>query len=320
MAVAPLVSAVIPTRNRPELVIRAVHSALAQTYKRLEVIVVIDGPDADTESALRAIGDPRLLILSLPMSVGGSDARNAGVRSACGEWIAFLDDDDLWLPRKIEKQLDVAVGSRFSQPIVCCHFIGRTPTADYIWPRRKPRDGEPICEYLLVRKSIFRGEGHIQTSLILARRELLVEVPFTSGLRKWQDIDWCLRVAAVDGVGVEFADNVLAIWHVEDERPKITKDCDWRNSLEWLRLCRHFITPRAYSGFIATQLAWEASRQADWTAFLPLLGEAFKWGDVKPLDFYLYIGIWVIPVKVRRMLRRIVRFLSPRRIEGTAKP
>ena len=101
----PLVSVVIPTRNRSGLVVRAVSSALAQTYGDIEVIVVVDGPDQGTAEALERVNDPRLKIVQLPESVGGSDARNAGVKAADGAWVAFLDDDDEWLPEKIQKQL-----------------------------------------------------------------------------------------------------------------------------------------------------------------------------------------------------------------------
>ena len=69
-------------RNRPELVLRAVESVAGQTYRNLEIIVVIDGPDSATEAALGGFADPRLRALALPESRGGSDARNAGIAAA----------------------------------------------------------------------------------------------------------------------------------------------------------------------------------------------------------------------------------------------
>jgi glycosyltransferase involved in cell wall biosynthesis len=111
----PLVSVVIPTRYRPEMVCRSVLSALRQTHPNLEVIVVVDGPDPLTIAALGALDDPRLRTVPLPENVGGSDARNCGVRTSKGEWIAFLDDDDEWLPQKLEKQLALAL--EMSTPI-----------------------------------------------------------------------------------------------------------------------------------------------------------------------------------------------------------
>src|SRR5438270_13867984 len=100
-----LVSAVIPTRNRPQLALRAARTALDQTHCNMEVIVVIDGPDKKTVAALRELTDKGLRVIELRNSVGGSGARNIGVQAARGEWIAFLDDDDEWLPTKIEKQV-----------------------------------------------------------------------------------------------------------------------------------------------------------------------------------------------------------------------
>src|SRR5277367_2496697 len=167
-----LVSAVIPTRNRPEWVLRAVRSALSQTHENLEVVVVIDGPDPATRATLGGISDSRLRVLELDKSVGGSSARNRGVEHATGEWVAFLDDDDEWLPEKIEKQLDVALRSASLVPIVSCYFIGRTPRGDYVWPRRVPRLHEPLCEYLFMRRSIFFGERQLQNSLPFATVQL----------------------------------------------------------------------------------------------------------------------------------------------------
>src|SRR3954465_7064913 len=102
----PLVSAVIPTRNRPDLVCRAVRSALNQTYPNFEVVVVVDGPDPATVAVLEELRSPRVRIIALPENVGGSEARKIGPPEARGEWVALLDDDDEWMNRKVERQLE----------------------------------------------------------------------------------------------------------------------------------------------------------------------------------------------------------------------
>lgn len=311
-----LVSAVIPTRNRPQLLLRAVHSALEQTYENLEVVVVIDGPDPATFAALSHITDPRLRVVQLDKGVGGSDARNRGVMEAKGEWIAFLDDDDEWLPTKIEKQMTVARQASCALPLVTCFFVGRTPKGEFVWPRRTPRPGEPLSEYLFTRRSIFFGEGQLQTSLILAPRRLLEEVPFTSGLRRHQDTDWYLRVAAHPEVKVEFVSEPLAIWYIGDTRPRITAYNDWRYSLDWLRARRHLVTPKAYSGFVVSQLGPQAAQQRDWKAFFPLLQEAMFAGRAHPFDLLLYLGFWFTSTSFRHRLRLFTRRLLPRRVEN----
>src|SRR5580693_6524934 len=161
-----LVSAVIPTRGRPELLLRAVRSVLAQTLREIEVVVVIDGEDPATERALAEFvrEDSRIRVIALAMSVGGSDARNRGAAAASGEWIAFLDDDDEWLPDKLQRQLEAVATSTAPAVIGTCKIIARTPSRDYEWPRRMPEPDEQICEYLLARRTLSRGEGSIQTS------------------------------------------------------------------------------------------------------------------------------------------------------------
>jgi glycosyltransferase involved in cell wall biosynthesis len=102
---AELVSVVVPTYNRAELVARSVQSALHQTHEHLEVIVVDDASTDDTRSVLAAIADPRLRVVRLESNEGQSRARNRGIGEAKGRYVAFLDSDDEWLPDKIDRQL-----------------------------------------------------------------------------------------------------------------------------------------------------------------------------------------------------------------------
>jgi glycosyltransferase involved in cell wall biosynthesis len=101
----PLVSVIIPTYERSTLLRQTVESALAQTFDGIEVIVVEDG-SAAAATALRGC-DGRVRYHRQEHR-GVSRARNTGVRLASGEWLAFLDDDDLWDPRKLERQLALA--------------------------------------------------------------------------------------------------------------------------------------------------------------------------------------------------------------------
>src|SRR3954467_3394815 len=135
----PSVSVVIPSHMRPILVHRAAVSALAQTLQDLEVIVVLDGADPLDDEGFAQVQDPRLRVISLPQPVGGSEARNIGVRAARADWIAFLDDDDEWMPSKLAKQMSVVRACTHQYPIVATALIARSPLADFRWPRRAPR-------------------------------------------------------------------------------------------------------------------------------------------------------------------------------------
>jgi len=299
------VSAVIPTRNRPTLVCRAVRTALAQSLSDIEIIVVVDGQDPPTMSALEAIADPRLRIVQLPQSTGAPEARNRGALEAKGEWVAFLDDDDEWLPEKLEKQLRAAEKSRFRNPIVSCQFFARTPKGEYVWPRRIPEPGEPISDYLFARRSFFQGEGFVTTTTLLARRRLVVETPFDKDLRRHQDADWVLRSLTREDVGMEYVQEALAVWYGEDERQSIGNTDDWRYSLDWIRRSRSLVTKRAYSGFLLTALSACAANARDRLAIRPLLKEAFKLGRPSLTQLLLFPAPWIIPREGRRWLRSI---------------
>src|ERR1700678_1267843 len=242
-----IVSAVIPTRGRPELLRRAVRSALAQTLREIEVVVVIDGEDSVTRLAMNewAQQDARVHVVALDVSVGGSDARNRGVDAAAGEWIAFLDDDDEWLPGKLQAQIDAVRASKASILIGTCRMIARTPGKDYVGPRRPPARGEQLGEYIMARRSFTRGEGYLQTSTFFVRRSLMQAQPFKSGQLKHQATEWVRRLGRLPGTQVVFADEVLAIHNIEEGRASVSNKSNWRYSLEWLRRDRHLFTPRA---------------------------------------------------------------------------
>jgi len=101
----PKISVIIPTHNRPELLKKAVGSVLSQTYKDLEVIVVDDGMEKRADSVIKEFNDSRIKHIQHQEEKGGSAARNTGIRASSGEFIAFLDDDDEWLPEKLETQM-----------------------------------------------------------------------------------------------------------------------------------------------------------------------------------------------------------------------
>jgi glycosyltransferase involved in cell wall biosynthesis len=298
------VSVVIPTRNRPQLVTRAVKSALSQTYNPIEVIVVVDGPDEVTVRALSQVDDARLRTVALPTNVGPADARNVGVDEARGPWIAFLDDDDEWLPQKLEIQTRALTRSSYTFPIVTCRFFARTPKGEFLWPRRAPT--EPLSDYLMTRSGLLLGEGWIGTPMLLMKKELLQKVPFTTGLWVHEDWDWLLRANILDDVGIEFVPEPLLVCYLEERRKSASTGDAWRRSLHWIQENRHLVTRRAYAGFITTVVSPVAAREGDWNAFWPLLRDTVRYGKPQPIDFLLYVGMWLVPQQVRRSVRALL--------------
>jgi glycosyltransferase involved in cell wall biosynthesis len=264
-------SAVIATRNRPELVCRAVFSVLRQTLGNIEIIVVIDGPDPATAQALTQFSRyPEVTIEQLPASVGGAEARNKGVRKATGTWIAFLDDDDEWLPGKMQKQLNLALQNGSSDVVVVSHYVVRRERAhDMIRPRRAPRPAEPISEYL------FKPGCGFQTSTFFTSRSLLLRIPFTTDLKKHQDWDWLLRVCADPTVTLRVSDQALAIWYDLGKVDRVSSSNDWQFSLSWLKNNATLFTRRAYGAFVAKVCLPAALAQGASWRHLSCLGKEF---------------------------------------------
>lgn len=106
-AVSPLISVVIASRNRVEMLSDSIHSVLCQTYNNLEVVIVDDGSEDDTRGVVERIEDPRVRYVRQEQA-GISAARNRGTEHARGEWIAVHDDDDIMLPSRLSEQMEHA--------------------------------------------------------------------------------------------------------------------------------------------------------------------------------------------------------------------
>lgn len=102
-----LVSVIIPTYNRALMLKRAIESLIKQQYKNIEIIVVDDGSEDETEDIIVALDDPRIQYIKSEGNNGVSFARNIGLRKASGEYIAFLDSDDVFFLNKIREQVDL---------------------------------------------------------------------------------------------------------------------------------------------------------------------------------------------------------------------
>jgi glycosyltransferase involved in cell wall biosynthesis len=245
-AVFPLVSAVIPTRNRPRLVLRSVRSALNQTYSNLEVIVVVDGTDLDTVNTLEALDEHRLRIISLEENVGVAEARNIGACRAKGEWVALLDDDDEWLTEKIARQVDLIENAHPDTNFVACrHQEADTAVSRYL-PPRFPRHDENWSEYICCNNSMFLPSSW------LIRSDFMRSLPFDRGVSLCEDIFWLLRARASNRIIPEFLEDVLVVFHNDNDPTKrLSRNPNWEIVYRWVVTNRKgLLTPKAFTYFL----------------------------------------------------------------------
>ncbi len=298
------ISVVIPTLRRPELLLRALRSVFAQTFSPTDVVVVVDGPDPDTVAMLQSIADPRLKVIVNERSLTAAGARNAGVAHAKGEWIAFLDDDDEWLPHKLERQIAFChdTGAEFA---ICLSRIV-TPLATYIWPETVYDNKVPLDEYLFDRKTAFSGSSFIQTSSYLIKRETFLRAPFRTDTPH-DDWDFVLRQWKQHKVRLETVPEVLTILYMEEQRPSLSTSSKWRASLDWLDRVKPVMTRRAYSGFCLGVVGPRAAEERSYLAAFLLLAKAFKGGTPRLQHLAAYFAFWTLSQNTRRRLRALLR-------------
>ncbi|WP_436704550.1 glycosyltransferase family 2 protein [Geodermatophilus sp. CPCC 205761] len=290
------VCVVIPTRNRPDLVLRAVSSALAQRLSPAEVLVVVDGPDEATETALAGVDDPRLRVLPLPRSGGAAGARNAGVRATGREWIAFLDDDDEWSVDKLERQFRHVRENGVEGPVVYATGVEwRTDDFTFHYPRRSPRPGERVADYLFVRAH--PGEGMLAVPTLLLRRELALAHPIPEHLRTHEEYDWFLDLDR-NGCSFSVALEPLTTVHAPAVRSSVSTDAGWQSSLAWALARRAELGERAFSSFCLTDVARSARRAGGPRLFAAVLGMAVTARPL-PRDVARFLVIWFVPQELR---------------------
>jgi len=222
-ATTPRVSVVIPAYRRADVVGRAIDSALAQTMGDLEVLVVDDGSADGTEAVAAGYDDPRVRSLAHERNRGVSAARNTGVEAATGEYVAFLDSDDEWLPRKLERQLsslddrgDGWVGAYCDVATADLSVLGRVGAAlsERVVRSRAPREGGRELAEALVTMQVFMSPG---STLLVERAAVEAAGGFDEGLSIYEDWDLVLRVLAAGRIA--HVDEALAVTHFTGDAP-----------------------------------------------------------------------------------------------------
>lgn len=190
----PLVSVIIPTYKRPDTLSRAINSVLAQTYKNIEIIVVDDNnPDSEgralTEAVMASyINNPQVLYVKHEKNKNGSAARNTGARVSKGEFIAFLDDDDQFLPKKIESQV-LKLQSLDDEWGLCYSKYYTQKGNEKLFPVKEHREGDLFLTALKQEITVSAGSN------LLIRRAAFESINgFDESFKRNQDHEFLVRL------------------------------------------------------------------------------------------------------------------------------
>jgi glycosyltransferase involved in cell wall biosynthesis len=195
-----IVSVVLPTFNRLRFLRPTIESVYAQTFTDWELIIADDGSDLETRQYLQSVAnDPRVMVVWLSHTGRPSMVRNAALLRATGEYVAFLDSDDLWATRKLERQIETLRAQ------VNCHWSytaflqidgAGNPTPEEAHRPWVPHEGD-------IFEQVVTGRVSLRTPSVLATRRLITQAGgFDEGLLSGEDYDLWLRLALYSEVAV----------------------------------------------------------------------------------------------------------------------
>lgn len=206
-----LVSIIIPTHNRADLLELAVQSVMKQTYTNWEIIIVADACTDNTSETLEKFkAFENIFSFESKVSLGGAGARNLAISKSRGEFIAFLDDDDEWLPEKLEKQIRVMDSGKFS--IVGCNYFSINQNSS------KKVSAHGVYSLKELHRCNFIGSF----SFALTRAEFLKDISINPDLKACQDWDLWVKILSKSHLDAVVVEDVLANYSNDDSRPRLT--------------------------------------------------------------------------------------------------
>jgi glycosyltransferase involved in cell wall biosynthesis len=240
-ALSPSISVVIPVYNRSESVVRAITSVIRQSYPVREIIVVDDGSTDNTVDAVKAIGDPRIRVLSIGTNRGGSYARNVGIDEVKSEYVAFLDSDDWWNPEKIARQVDLVKKNEDRTNIIYYTNIIRIyKYVQYISNKNLYDGNSHLSDYLITNKY------SMQTSSLLLYSAFARTIRFDERLPCFQDWDFVLRANTMQA---RFVGTMEALVNYDNTASfgRISQNISHKRVVYWLEVAKPDLTKKANS-------------------------------------------------------------------------
>lgn len=215
---ASLVSVVITTYNRPNLLPRAVESVREQSYENVEIIVVDDCSETPAASVLE--DGPDLRVVRHEENQGANAARNTGIRESSGEFVAFLDDDDTWDPSKLARQVEA-----FDDGVVMVYTGSRSITDDgEVISRFRPKMRGDVTT------DLFAGVHIGGFSLVMVRRSAIDDAgTLDERFPSWQDREWYVRLSLVGEF--EYVDAPLVTHRSPDDQ--ISRDFEQKRDVSY---------------------------------------------------------------------------------------
>lgn len=240
-----LVSVVIPVYNRSHLISRTLNSVLNQTHKRLEVIIVDDCSNDSSElvKEIEKFSDLNIKYIRHEVNKHGGASRNTGIDAASGEYIAFLDSDDAWMPEKIQDCIVEIIKNKVDFVFGQLNVLKENK----VLPTRGLNSGERLSDYILL------NGGTIQTSAIFIKSDVAKKVRFDDNLKRFQDYDFVVSLEK-NGADCHFINRCHAVMYDDDQGNRISNSYDPSPAIYWIKKVENDISILSYSNFYLNRI------------------------------------------------------------------
>lgn len=292
IASSPFFSVVIATHNRAEMLSEAITSVLNQSFTDFEILVIDDNCTDNSRDIVSALSDSRISYLVNTRTPGASGARNTGIFHAKGNWIAFLDDDDLWLPQKLAVQYEKIVHSSTEIGLL---FSGYT----LVFENGDQKDWTPSKQGDILLDLLYTNVVGAFPTVVIRRDLLLMIGGMDETFPSLEDLELHIQIARI--CRVAFTPEPLALIRTIHEE-RITRDM-LRRLKGYICLYEKYyalysVHPRLHHR-IASQILYSAV----------LIGE---WRQVQKMLGWTLLGIIVDPKNVYRLIKQILRYCMER--------
>lgn len=226
-----LVSVIIPTYNRQDLILQTVRSVLQQSYQNIEVIIISDGGTDETEKVLSQIDDKRWRYIHLNKNTGlPAVARNVGIEESKGSYIAFCDDDDLWFKEKLETQIG---------EIEHCRPLLAVATNTVLYPTGRLNSFFLTRDVCIGYHRLLSSKGNpICTSTVLLKKEAIDRVGLfdeSPELRGYEDFDLWLRILKYQDFSLKILKRASINYRVNNIKLILSDEFEMLNEIKSLK-------------------------------------------------------------------------------------
>ncbi len=198
MSEQPIVTVIIPAYNAADTIGNSIQSVLSQSYTDIELLIIDDASQDNIDEALKAFSDPRLTVIKHAMNQGAASARNTGIASARGEYIAFLDSDDIWHEEKLKTQISFLEKNKNTGIRACC--------TSFVMRRMNGHKTDHTLKTSKDWVQEIQGGCNVSPGSTLMAEKALFDISdiglYAQDLRRLEDWDWLLRYIYAYQLGI----------------------------------------------------------------------------------------------------------------------